>query len=53
MAAVDARDDGANAGDNAPRAFFLQLAGFVVLIFGLLKLVEVAIIGQKASPQKS
>jgi hypothetical protein len=34
-------------------SFFLQLAGFVVLIFGLLKLVEVAIIGQKASPQKS
>lgn len=33
-------------------SFFLQLAGFVVLIFGLLKLVEIACIGQKPSMEE-
>ena len=34
-------------------SFFLELAGFIVLLFGLLKLVEMAFIGQKPSPLRS
>ena len=33
-------------------SFFLQLAGFIVLIFGVLKLVEITTIGQKPSAQR-
>ncbi len=33
-------------------SFFLQLAGFVVLLLGLLKLLEITIIGQAPPAQK-
>jgi len=37
----------------AAASFFLKLAGFILLLFGLLKLIEFTVIGGSAAPQQS